>query len=268
MADESLKITAAEVEAMLAATELGALGAVDAELIAFLVGEINAEALAANEAMFESIRASLTGTASPEALAAARAAAERNTATLITNMAKTEINKVGAVIADNIAAGKGPRAAIKSLDAVKGLDSVRANKYLKAVEALENLEPALTAKQIEDRSEALFKKLLQERKTSIAITEQRFATATANDIQARAAGKQFKSWITVGDNRVDPHCEANEAQGFIPIDETFDSGSGIPPDHPNCRCTLGYRERVTTAAADRASQRAANTKAALAVEAA
>ena len=47
-----------------------------------------------------------------------------------------------------------------------------------------------------------------------------------------------KSWATVGDDRVDPECLANEADGIIPMDQTFSAGKQRPPQHPRCRCTL------------------------------
>lgn len=45
------------------------------------------------------------------------------------------------------------------------------------------------------------------------------------------------SWLTVGDDRVDPHCLANAGVGWIPADESFPSGVSAPPDHPGCRCS-------------------------------
>lgn len=49
----------------------------------------------------------------------------------------------------------------------------------------------------------------------------------------------MKKWVTVGDDDVDKDiCEANEAQGAIPIDEPFQSGHMAPLGHPRCRCVL------------------------------
>lgn len=47
-----------------------------------------------------------------------------------------------------------------------------------------------------------------------------------------------KSWVTVGDDRVDPHCLANEAAGWIDDRESFPSGADREPDHPGCRCAV------------------------------
>lgn len=49
----------------------------------------------------------------------------------------------------------------------------------------------------------------------------------------------LKSWLTVGDERVDSDiCQANEDQGPIPVDEPFQSGHMAPLGHPRCRCSL------------------------------
>jgi hypothetical protein len=45
-----------------------------------------------------------------------------------------------------------------------------------------------------------------------------------------------KSWLTVGDGRVDPICRANQAQGWIPYDDAYASGHQHPQAHPACRC--------------------------------
>lgn len=48
-----------------------------------------------------------------------------------------------------------------------------------------------------------------------------------------------KSWLTVGDDRVDEDiCGPNEDEGPIDLDEDFQSGDDAPPGHPNCRCVL------------------------------
>jgi hypothetical protein len=51
-----------------------------------------------------------------------------------------------------------------------------------------------------------------------------------------------KSWLTVQDDRVcSEECEANEQQGWVPYEETFQSGHDQPLAHPYCRCTALYR---------------------------
>jgi len=51
--------------------------------------------------------------------------------------------------------------------------------------------------------------------------------------------KVKKKWQTVNDDRVTEECRANQAMGWIDIDESFDSGDDEPPreGNPRCRCT-------------------------------
>lgn len=50
-----------------------------------------------------------------------------------------------------------------------------------------------------------------------------------------------KAWLSVGDDRVRPEHRENQAQGWIDIDDTFQSGHERPPTDPRCRCTVQYR---------------------------
>lgn len=88
-------------------------------------------------------------------------------------------------------------------------------------------------------------KFIRSRAELVAVTELGNAYQAGNIAAIRGAmdtGLRFeKSWLTVGDNRVDPHCKANQAQGWIDIDDTFSSGVDRPLDHPGCRCVLLFR---------------------------
>lgn len=60
------------------------------------------------------------------------------------------------------------------------------------------------------------------------------------------AGLQMeKSWLTRGDDKVDPHCSANAAQGWIDVKEAHASGAMCPLDHVGCRCLELYRRKVS-----------------------
>lgn len=50
-----------------------------------------------------------------------------------------------------------------------------------------------------------------------------------------------KSWLTVGDDKVEEECLANEADGWIPADEAHSSGDMEPLQHGGCRCSELYR---------------------------
>lgn len=58
----------------------------------------------------------------------------------------------------------------------------------------------------------------------------------------RAQGLEVeKSWNTVGDDLVTDECLANEAEGWIPIDDEFSSGDLNPLRFPGCRCNCTYQ---------------------------
>jgi hypothetical protein len=61
---------------------------------------------------------------------------------------------------------------------------------------------------------------------------------------AKQAGLPMeKAWLVTGGDICD-ECVANEAAGWIDIDEPFPSGDDAPLAHPACRCTALYRRRV------------------------
>lgn len=52
-----------------------------------------------------------------------------------------------------------------------------------------------------------------------------------------------KSWLTRGDDKVDPNCSANAGDGWIAVDKVHSSGAMVPLDHPRCRCVELYRRK-------------------------
>jgi len=85
-----------------------------------------------------------------------------------------------------------------------------------------------------------------ERARTIARTETATALGQGQKTAARSQGRDQKRWISQGDDGVSTGCEMNAAQGWISIDETFDSGVDSIPEHPNCRCTVIYRHTPLT----------------------
>ena len=79
----------------------------------------------------------------------------------------------------------------------------------------------------------------------VAVTEvgNAYEAGTAGTIrQLEQTGLAMeKSWLTVGDDRVDDECAGNEAAGWIPATAAFPSGHDRPLAHPACRCTLLFR---------------------------
>lgn len=82
----------------------------------------------------------------------------------------------------------------------------------------------------------------------VAITELGMAYEAGNSIvvaDLQAGGlKMQKKWLTVGDGNVDKDiCAANAAQGWIDVDDAFQSGHMTPLGHPICRCTCLFRRK-------------------------
>ena len=81
----------------------------------------------------------------------------------------------------------------------------------------------------------------------VAITEIGNAYQQGNLIVGKDladAGLQMqKSWLTRGDDKVDPHCQANQDDGWIDVNNSFSSGADVPLDHPRCRCVTLYRRK-------------------------
>ena len=72
----------------------------------------------------------------------------------------------------------------------------------------------------------------------IARTETANALSTASLNSMKDMGIEGKQWITSGDDRVSEECMGNEAEGVIPINQSFSGGVDAPPQHPDCRCAL------------------------------
>lgn len=81
-----------------------------------------------------------------------------------------------------------------------------------------------------------------ERAQLIARTEVRNAIGHGALAGAQRVGMQVKGWRVSDDEGPCPLCEANQAQGWIPIDNPFVSGAMAPLQHPRCRCSASYRK--------------------------
>lgn len=88
---------------------------------------------------------------------------------------------------------------------------------------------------------------LRDRAELIAVTEIGNAYSEGQLRQGRRiinAGIQMeKGWLTVGDDRVEEVCIANQAAGWIDHNATFPDGSSAPTAHPGCRCSLTMRRK-------------------------
>lgn len=77
-----------------------------------------------------------------------------------------------------------------------------------------------------------------ERAEVIARTELKMADGAGNMIGYRSSGVvSGKEWMTSEDDSCDD-CAGNEADGIVPLDDTFSSGDDTVPAHPNCNCSV------------------------------
>lgn len=80
------------------------------------------------------------------------------------------------------------------------------------------------------------------RSRRIARYEMRDAYEGGNDRAAqdmtKAGLKMEKSWLSIGDEKVRPSHQDNQAEGWIPLEATFGTGDLRPPTDPGCRCVL------------------------------
>jgi SPP1 gp7 family putative phage head morphogenesis protein len=89
---------------------------------------------------------------------------------------------------------------------------------------------------LEQTAERLEGLLTADRAEMIAQTETARAMTTASMDTYRASSVAGYASISAGDQRVCEFCEANEAAGPVPLNDSLPFGS--PPVHPSCRCAL------------------------------
>lgn len=250
------RLSSEEVAALL---EEAGLDAAAASAIAFALNEAAGPIV---DRFIENHVASLGMNVTAETLERARALYEVQARGMLRDLASSEINRLGKTIADGLADGLGPDAIARRIkDAVPGLSAVgdaRLAKYEKFLRD-SGTPDALIGQALQDMTDAE----LAKRRMSIARTETARAMSDGDRLIAEGDGAQFKAWVTSGDDRVSDECQANEADGWIALDEEFSGGVQNPPQHPNCRCAVTYRSfPPSREAMERAEERAAKTEAA------
>lgn len=237
-------------ETFIAALMAGGLGLADADRMDVFYGYLmNSQAVQAmfgepgGDAAYNAVRDALEAPHSELALrkAASMWADPARATTRATQMLETELRRVGEVIAQGLADGRGPRDIARRLKLVSGLDAVRAAQFERQVAAMR--ATGLWTQKLED---ALKTRLLRDRRETIARTEAAYAVADGSRKEAEERGVKYKAWRTVGDDRVSDVCRSNAGAGFVAIGETFPSGVTQPPAHPNCRCHLVYASTPST----------------------
>lgn len=113
----------------------------------------------------------------------------------------------------------------------------------------EGLSYGQIATQIRDK----FEGFTRSRANAIAVFETGDAYEAGNLLVAEelaAEGLEMeKFWQTVNDSRVRSSHAANQAQGWIPINQTFQSGHDRTPTDPGDRCSTLYRVKPAEGAA-------------------
>ena len=258
------EITRHTIMELIAASEVASLLTLSEQelLAAHLVDTAVAAVAAAEPELYAALVNAITGEASEAVLAEAATMAHREAVTLVTNMTKAQLNAIGETVAEGLAQGKGPREIARMLTMVQDLDGPRAAQLLKFEAEL--VKQGLSQEEVAKRVATEQARLFKERRETTARTEARFATEHGAYLDAVDDGARWDVWITAGDDRVSDECEANEAAGPIPIDDEFPGGVHLPPQHPNCRCTVAYtkHEEARKIFAKDAEARAEKTSAA------
>lgn len=110
-------------------------------------------------------------------------------------------------------------------------DSLRSTIVRAEAEGMSNAE---LAKEIRDNYG-----FSRQRASTIARTETKSADSEGALEGWRSTGlKMKKEWVRSANDADCDICEANEQQGAIDLDDTFDSGDDTSPAHPNCECAV------------------------------
>jgi SPP1 gp7 family putative phage head morphogenesis protein len=224
----------AKAIAALGVFDPGDYGAMAAFLFPAYEGQREQLTIAYYDTLLQQIRSQY----SDDILERAANLAETAADSLLETISTADLNAIGETISRGLDAGLNPRDIARNLQEVQGLDSNRAASFEKFREGLAQSD--MTDAQIAAAEEREFQRLLKDRRETIANTEANRAVSAGDMLEAKNTGARFKVWQTTGDERVSEECQANEAQGPIPIDDDFDGGVAAPPQHPNCRCSVSY----------------------------
>ncbi len=117
--------------------------------------------------------------------------------------------------------------------AVKGIDEETRRRLARVIgDGIKNKRgvPGLTAD-----IRKTFTDMKANRAPAIARTESADALEQSFMDRSKDMGVTGKRWVTFNPCEI---CEANEAEGVVPLDHVFSSGHERPTAHPNCRCAL------------------------------
>jgi Phage Mu protein F like protein len=172
--------------------------------------------------------------------------AQKNAATLVTNVSRETRLAIRDVVTRAISEGIDVREAARMIRPLIGLTRGQATAVLNQRERL--LRAGVEATRVQAISERYADKLLRYRSRMIARTEVLRASNDGLRSSWREAQRQGlldgdtkKRWLVTPDDRLCELCAPLADHEPVLLEETFDTDLGPlqgPPLHPNCRCTL------------------------------
>lgn len=126
----------------------------------------------------------------------------------------------------------------RAADLVTEIDEATRNEIRDLVTY--SLSDGLTYKEVSERLQEMYS-FSDTRADLIARTESAIANnqgILSGMKELKAQGSKIKkAWLPDAD-ACDEICIPNGEQGFIELEDDFDSGDDAPPGHPNCRCNM------------------------------
>lgn len=132
-----------------------------------------------------------------------------------------------------------------SVDRIKGIQQTTGDSLKRVIGTAidEGWAYTQTAKEIRKLFDG---PISRDRAQRIAVFESGQAYEAGNMLFAQSLKddgvRMEKMWMTSHDEKVRPEHAANEAEGWIPIDQIHQTGHQEPPTDPGCRCYEIYRE--------------------------
>lgn len=151
-----------------------------------------------------------------------------------------QLNRVNQKVESSITDGLSPEALWETLEEIQQLNVEKALVLKKYKNGL--LTRGVSGDTLKQYIEKRHGELLNAHRKEIATIEQHVVSTGNEFARAKRDGKTYKVWITIGDDLQSDSDVANEAQGWIPIEQPFQSGHLAPPSRPSCRCTVSYRK--------------------------
>lgn len=116
-----------------------------------------------------------------------------------------------------------------------GLDDTTLNRLVDIIAS--DKEAGLTNDEVAADITDQFESIADYRADMITRTEVAKAMNGGDLAAMTKSGVATKAWVAAGNNPC-PICVANEDDGYIGVDDYFNSGDTMPPAHPNCECYL------------------------------